>query len=63
MINSGEAGTYLPSLSGRSILSNLAQYTGPLASLRGNVFGVNVIGLGAAVVALIAIEHLRRRRR
>lgn len=62
MISSAEAGTYVPSLAARSVLSNLSVFNGPLASLRGNVFGLPVIGLIGAVGALIVAEHLRRRR-
>ena len=63
MINTAEAGTYLPSLSARSVLSNLGAYTGPLASLRGQtIFGLPVVGLLGAVGIVIVAEHLRRRR-
>lgn len=62
MIGTAEAGTYVPSLAQRSVLSNLPTFSGPIASLRGSVFGLPVLGLLGAVGLLIVAEHLRRRR-
>jgi len=63
VINSAEAASYVPSLSARSVLSNIGAYMGPLASLREQrIMGVPVLGLAGVVGALIVAEHLRRRR-